>query len=399
MSFENLTQVLNTLTEDYKTPSVNCIVCKDGKEIFKFIKGYKDIESKEPLKGDELYYIFSMTKMLTCTCALQLYEKGAYKMDDCLYKYLPEFKNMKIREVPFDAELSIAVASGKESWENISAKPSDEFAKNPIRIIDLFTMSAGLDYDLNTEKILECINSGKDSTRELVGAMSNTVLRFEPGTGYTYSLCHDVLGALIEIWSGKSFGEYLKENITDVLGMENTFFGNHVKNEQKSRFVSMYRFDQDGNPEKKPLECEFILSKNYESGGAGLVSTAYDYSLFLDAIANGGMGRNGKRILKEETVALMGKNHLDEKRREYFNYIRPGYGYGLGVRTHMFPEISKSLSPVGEFGWDGAAGCFAVADTKNNLSLTYFQQCRNWKLEIQGLIRNALYKDMENSLK
>lgn len=399
MSFENLKNTMEILLDEYKTPSVNCIVCKDGKEVFRFFKGYKDIETKEEIKGDELYYIFSMSKMLTCTCALQLFEKGAYKMDDYLYDYLPEFKNMKIREEPFDAQRAINVATGKVSWEEVSKKESDDYAKNPITIKDLFTMSAGLNYDFNTPAIKKLKEEGKETTRELVGALSETVLSFEPGTGYSYSLCHDVLGALIEVWSGKSFGEYLKENVTDVLGMKNTFFGNHVTEEQKKDFVSMYMFDKEGNPEKKPLECEFIIGKNYESGGAGLVSTADDYSIFLDAIANGGMGRNGKRILNAPTVELMRTNHLPGKVRDYFDFIRKGYGYGLGVRTHMYPEMSGSLSPVGEFGWDGAAGCFAIADTKNNLSLTYFQQCRNWNMGIQGLIRNALYKDLENSLK
>jgi len=226
-----------------------------------------------------------------------------------------------------------------------------------------------------------------------VGAMANKVLCFEPGTRYRYSLCHDVLGALIEVWSGQKLGDYMQENVFAPLGMNNTFFGLPKDEERLARMATLYDHDlQNGRePKRLPLSCPYILTEEYQCGGAGLVSCTEDYALFLDALACGGVGKSGNRILKEETVRLMGTNQLSGQSLDDFHELRVGYGYGLGVRTHMEPEVSGSLSPVGEFGWDGAAGGFSMVDTENKLSLTYFQHSHSWSVEMQGKMRNALY--------
>lgn len=255
-------------------------------------------------------------------------------------------------------------------------------------------MSGGLDYAVADESIREALAQGKKSTRDLVSAMSGKVLGFEPGTRFRYSLCHDVLGALIEIWSGKSFGDYLQENIFEPLGMKNTFFGIPKDDERLARMATLYRRDADGNPQKKPLSCAYNITDEYQSGGAGLVSCTEDYAVFLDALACGGVAKTGHRILKEETVKLMGTNHLSGMQSEDFFKLRDGYGYGLGVRTHIDKEKSGSLSPLGEFGWDGATGGFSMVDLDNKLSLTYFQHVLGWDVAIQNEMRNALYKDI-----
>ena len=139
----------------------------------------------------------------------------------------------------------------------------------------------------------------------------------------------------------------------------------------------------------------FVLTDQYQSGGAGLASCTEDYALFLDALACGGVGKNGNRILKESTVNLMGTNYLEGKASVDFDKMRKGYGYGLGVRVHINPETSGKLSPAGEFGWDGAAGAFSLVDTKNKISVAYFQEMFGWDLKMQELITNALYSCIE----
>ena len=134
------------------------------------------------------------------------------------------------------------------------------------------------------------------------------------------------------------------------------------------------------------------MSGEYESGGAGTISCPEDYIIFLDALANGGVGKNGNRILKEETVKLFRTNQLENKALEDFQQLRCGYGYGLGVRTHLDPKTSGSLSPVGEFGWDGAAGSFSMVDTENKLSLVFFWHMHNWNVSLQTALRNGLYE-------
>ena len=393
MDFTNLTNYLDYLVNEVNTPGVDCIVYKNHEMIYRHFAGKSDIEADKNIVGDEIYIIYSMTKMLTCTAALKLYEQGKYKLDDNISKYLPEFEKMKITADKLDTESSERVASGKTAGD-LSENTESGYAKNSITVMDLFTMSAGLDYNLSADGIKEALSQGKTSTRDLVGAMSKTVLGFEPGTRFRYSLCHDVLGALVEIWSGKKLGEYMKENIFEPLGMKNTFFGVPKDEAHLSKMVARYSFNKEGKPERLPLECGYNLSEDYESGGAGLCSCTEDYALFLDALACDGMGKSGNRILKPETVKLMGTDHLTGKRCEDFDIMRPGYGYGLGVRVHKDKERSGSLSPVGEFGWDGAAGCFSMVDPKNNISMTYFQQIHKWDIKIQTGLKNALYSGL-----
>lgn len=383
MNFDELKKYIDEIVNETSAPGADISIYKEHKEIFRYFSGYSDIENGKKINGNELYMIFSMTKMLTCTCALQLHEKGKFVMNDPVSKYLPEYSKMKIKDSRTD--------DGAENNNSV-----DGFASTPITIKHLFTMTAGLNYDLQADGIKKSLASGKKTTRELVYALSDTVLDFEPGTHYGYSLCHDVLGALIEVWSGEKFGEYMRKNLLEPLGMKNTFFGLPKDEERLSKMAALYREDENGKRKRLELTCEYILSDEYESGGAGLVSCTNDYALFLDALANGGIGKNGNRILSSASIELMGTNHLTDQVTDEFFKFRNGYGYGLGVRTHIDKTKSGSLSPIGEFGWDGAAGAFSMVDTKNKLSLTYFQHSRSWDLRFQTKMRNILYSAIDD---
>ena len=390
MDFTPLKEYLDYLTTEVGIPGADLMVYKNHEPIFRYFTGFSDKENQKPMNGDELYFIFSMTKMLTCTGMLQLLEKGKYLINDPLSKYFPEFGKMRVTRTQLDTAKAVEIASGKSAGEQID-NSVDGYAQRPILIRDLFTMCAGLDYDLQAEGIKKSLAEGKTSTRELVKAISETVLGFEPGTRYRYSLCHDVLGGLIEVLSGQTFGEYMKENIFDPIGMKNTFFGKSKDPEKLAKMAALYRFDENGVAQKEPLECAYILSEEYESGGAGLTSCTEDYALFLDALANGGVAKNGNRILSPSSIKLMGTNHLEGVPQEDFYMMRKGYGYGLGVRVHTLPQNSGSLSPVGEFGWDGAAAAFSMVDPVNNISLTYFQHVLGSDFRMHSEMRNILY--------
>ena len=393
MDFTELKNCLDSLVEKYNTPGVDCMVYQNHRPVFRYFTGMRDAENNVEMDGNELYLIFSMTKMLTCTAALQLYEKGCFSMDDPISKYLPEFEKMKITADALNSENAAKIASGSVVGESVNNTQSG-YAKNPITVLDLFRMGGGLDYTLKTPEIEKAREEGRTSTREMVRAMAEKILGFEPGTRFRYSLCHDVLGALVEVLSGMTLGEYMKKYIFDPLGMENTFFGLPKDAERLSRMAARYILE-NGSRRRLPLVCQYNLSEDYQSGGAGLTSSTEDYAIFLDAIACGGVGKNGVRILSADTVAQMRTNQLTPQALEDFQALRPGYGYGLGVRTHMDQEKSGSLSPVGEFGWDGAAGAFAMVDADHKLSLTYFQHAHGWKVQIQNDIRNALYRSLD----
>lgn len=395
MDFTKLKNFLDKAVSEYHSPGVDCIVYKNHEQIFRYYTGMRDIENNIKLDGNELYFIFSMTKMLTCTCALQLLEQGKYLLSDPVSMYLPEFEKMKITADELDNEIARKIEAGEVIGGGVEVK-NDGYAKIPITIKHLFTMTAGLDYDLESASIKKALSEGRTTTRELVRAISETVLGFEPGTRFRYSLCHDVLGALIEVWSGKSFGEYMKENIFDKLGMTDTFFGEPKDEKIRSRMPSRYIYDENGMPQLLTLECAYNLSDEYESGGAGLISTVEDYALFLDAIASGGVGKTGNRILSESSIKLMQTNQISGKAAEDFDDWHPGYGYGLGVRTHIDPARSGMLTPIGEFGWGGAAGAFSLADPKNKLSVTFFQHIHAADPRLRAELRNVVYGCIDN---
>ena len=203
-NFKLLRNLLDNMVGKYY-PGIDMCIYQEHKPIFRYQAGYSDWENKKPVDPQSLYYMFSCTKPITCTAALQLFEKGEFLLTDPVYAYLPEFKDVVVKEVDENGNVSYV-------------EP-----KRPIIIRDLFTMTAGLDYDLEMEPIKEAIKAtgGKNPTRELVKAMAKKPLSFHPGEKYQYSLCHDVIGALIEVVSDKKLGVYMKENIFEPCGMEN----------------------------------------------------------------------------------------------------------------------------------------------------------------------------------
>ena len=393
MTFEKVRQVLDSFVQE-GIPGVDCIITIDHREVFRYFTGYANREAGRKIDGSELYLIFSMTKMLTCTCALQLYEKGKFHLTDPISKYLPAFATMQITEQALDVESGVKVATGRSMGEH-TAVTRDKTAKKPITVKTLLTMTAGLDYNLYAPGIRTAMEAGKATTQELVEAMAQTVLGFEPGTRFRYSLCHDVLGALIEKWSGMSLGEYMHAHIFAPLGMKDSFFGVPKDEQRLSLLAQLYRFNEDGTVKPVNQENPYNLTECYESGGAGLTSTTADYAVFLDALACDGMGKNGYRLLQSATVALMAQNHLTGQALEDFHALHQGYGYGFGVRTHMNSAESGSLSPLGEFGWDGAAGAFSLVDRENKLSVSYFQHVHETGYAFQRRLRNALYRDLK----
>lgn len=390
MNFKNLKECMDMFISRDKVPGLDCIVYRDHEEIYRYTTGFADIESGRRMQGDEQYYIYSMTKLLTCISALQLLERTKYLMNDPVSKFLPEFEKMKISE-----------NGGTDDFEKITtgagvgdavASESSGYAKNPITVRHLFTMSSGLDYAIRSPEILAAIAEGKRTTRELVSAIATRPLSFEPGERYQYSLSHDVLGALIEVWSGMSLGEYMKKNIFEPLGMKNTFFGAPKTEELKAKMASLYVRGEDRMPKKRELSCEYTLADGYESGGAGLCSSADDYAKFLDALACGGVGKTGERIISSASIELLKSDGMkDMKRTSDFEDNVPGYRFAHGVRVHTDRSRSGALSPIGEFGWDGAAGGFSLVDTETRISLTYLQHFMGWERRSRYEITNALY--------
>ena len=340
-------------------PGLDLMVCKDGQCLLRYTKGYADPDTKAPMTGKERYHIYSCSKLITCTAAMQLWEKGAFSLEDKLSDYIPAYRHMTVKTEQ-------------------GVRP----AKNPILIHHLFEMTSGMSYDLwNADLRKFCEDSGRRcSTRELVEQFAKTPLEFEPGDRWLYGLSHDVLAALVEIWSGQKFQDYVKEHIFDPLGMTHSDFLHPI--EDWEGFPRQYTYKED-TKEFVPLwHNPYRPSSEYASGGAGCVSTVEDYMKLLEAL------RTGDVILKKETVSLMSANRLSEEQLRTFTY--PTMGYGLGMLT------AKEGSGRTDYGWGGAAGAVHRIDPVNNLSIYYAQHVI---LSPNTMLRRHLYAAIVADLK
>lgn len=381
MNFEYMKNFMDSLTE-WIVPGNSVVIYKDGKKVFEYSSGYSDLEKKIKKTGEEQLYIYSCSKVATVTAALQLYEQGKFLLSDPLYEYLPEFKKMYVKD-----------------GDRIKA------AENPITIRDLFTMTAGLSYATNTPAFEKArtLTDGKMDTRTVIKCLAEEPLLFEPGARWNYSLCHDVLAVLAEVVSGMRFSEYMKKYIFEPLDMNNSYY--HTPNDviispqyiyeiqDTKNIVELQQKEHTIGVVKRAYGNELVFGENYDSGGAGIITTVDDYAKFAAALANSGTGLNNNRILSSATVKLMKTNQLNEAQRKTMNWRRlRGYGYGLGVRTLIDKAESGSNSSIGEIGWGGAAGATIIADTEEKVALFYAHHMLNPQEEYyQPRLRNVLY--------
>lgn len=331
-------------------PGCELAISLNGETVYRKCVGYADHALTRPLSGNDISWIFSCSKVITCLAAMRLVEEGRLSIDDTVASYIPEFEHLKILDKK-SGTLSVATV--------------------PMTIEHLFTMCGGMNYDIGAAPIKNAYAEGKVSTIELVKAMAEIPLSFEPGSHYQYSLCHDVLAAVVEVITGMRFSEYMQKYLFDPLCLKDIGF--RPNDEQRTRFCDQYRY-LNGPAKAIPRDRAnpYMLSPEYDSGGAGLFSTVDDYMKIITVIANGGKTKDGYSLLRPETIELLTVNHLHDTALDDFVKGRLfGYGWGLCGRVHRDSAVSCSSSPVGEFGWDGAAGAFSMIDPKKRVAL-YF---------------------------
>lgn len=393
MNFELLKNFMDRLTA-WRIPGNEISVCMRNKEVFRYASGFSDYENKIPMEtGKWLFNIYSASKPATVTGVMQLYEKGIFLLDDPLYDFIPEFKDLYVH------------------------KPdgSVEKAQNPITIRHLLSMMSGITYNTDSDgfkKAFEKTN-GKMTTLEVIKCLAEDGVVFEPGTDWRYGLNHDVLAAVVEVITGKKFRDYMKENIFEPLGMKETFYHNEAVIDrvcEQYRYVNSKITDavalQTGAHNRaqgnvinvgKNVNSSIIGhwgNEDLDSGGAGLTTSVSDYSKLCGALANGGVGANGERIIAKSTIDLMRTNQLPEEIRKasFKSPQHKGYGYGLGVRTMINRAESGSPGSFGEFGWAGAAGAALILDPEINLSVFYTHHMLNpQEAYYLPRLRNVIY--------
>ena len=381
MNFQPLKDFMDGYLPMLGVPGTDLVIYKDHEEIFRYQSGYDSIQYGTPVNPGALYHLYSCTKVATCVAATQLIERGEILNSDPVFAYFPEFADIKVKHVLPDGTVEI--------------RPAEKV----LTVEHLLTMTGGLDYDLNRPGIRRVIEQteGRAPTLDIVRALAEDPFLFEPGTKYQYSLGLDVIGGLVELVSGMPLGEYFEKNIFAPLGMKETSFG--LTEDKLARMATQYQYDPaTGEVTEIPkAQNAYNFGTEYHSGGAGLISSVSDQILFADALANYGVGKNGNRILSKAGVELMSSNHLPPSALAEFRTIGQvkGYGYGYGVRTNMDPVYGGNLSPVGEFGWDGAKGSYLSCDPKNRVAFFYAEHMGGLHPVILPRLRNVVYSCLD----
>jgi CubicO group peptidase (beta-lactamase class C family) len=314
--------------------------------------GYMDLESREPLREDSIFRMYSNTKIVTSVAAMMLHEEGGFGLDDPLAEYLPDFAEPKV------------LKPAAEDVDQVEAAP-------PILLRHVLSHSAGFSYGfIEPESVIDRAYMAAGMTLQGLNAMTlegvceklaALPLVYAPGTDWRYSLATDVTARLIEVISGKRFDAFLRERIFEPLGMRDTDFW--VPPEKADRFITMYAPEDLFDPMKPglvkaddPREGQYNRERPFLSGGGGLVSTVGDYLTFIRTIVGEGEW-NGVRLLQPATLRLMRTNQLAPGVNVRFPmWAMPGTVFGLGfaLRDSVGPDDPPGAR--NEYHWGGMAG-------------------------------------------
>src|SRR5687768_15905555 len=337
----HIDKLLEEQVRNQNIPGAVALIVRNGKIAYFKAFGFSDLEKTTQLKKDDIFRIASQSKAITSLAVMMLWEEGKFLLDDPVSRYIPEFRNPKVLK----------------SFNKEDSTFTSEPAVREVTIRHLLSHSSGIDYaviggpDFKAIYAKAGIPSGMGNDRDvladkmkLLGAMP---LKHQPGERWTYGLNTDVLGYLVEIWSGMSFDQFLKTRIFDPLGMKDTYF--YLPKSKHNRLVALH-----GNKDGKAYKLDAAafdaattdypkLEGTYFSGGAGLSSTVEDYAKFLQLFLNNGE-YNGVRLLGRKTVELMLIDQLPELDNEF------GLGFGLETAKNDF----RSPVSAGSFSWGGA---------------------------------------------
>ncbi len=334
------------------------LIARNGKIADLKAYGWANLATHAPMRVNDLFRLYSMTKPVTAVALLTLYEQGKLLLTDPLSRYIPAFAHVKV------------FAGLDAHGRMILVKP-----KRPITIEDLLRHTAGFTYAIfgNTpvDKAYRAagIEYGKvKSVRQLTDDLAREPLLYQPGKRWVYSFSYDVIAYLVERVSGMSFSAYCRKVIFRPLGMRHTVFG--VPRRLAARFPVIYTMNAAQQLVPLPAAEDFYPQMTHQPfGGVGLSSTPRDYLRFAQMLLNGGE-LQGVRILAPATVALMASNAIPRGTPSF----APGMGYGFGVSVLEDPTRNGSLGNRGDYGWDGYATTRFIVDPRKRLIAMVFAQ-------------------------
>ncbi|KAB7648782.1 serine hydrolase domain-containing protein [Polymorphobacter fuscus] len=367
-SAERLDRIDRFLADKYVTPGklagTLTMVARHGDIAHLGLTGHADRERGTAMAEDTIFRIYSMTKPVTSVALLMLVEEGKIALDDPVHRYIPEWRNLAV----------YAAGTHRTGFQTTPVK-------RPMQVVDLLRHTSGLTYGFQlrsnvdaayrAHKIGEIEKAG--TLADMIAALGRMPLEFSPGDAWNYSVATDVCGWLVEVVSGQTFEDFLRDRLFTPLGMVDTGF--HVRDGQAHRFATCYQPTRDGGIEVQDdaATSSFLSPPAFVSGGGGLVSTAHDYLRFCTMLLNGGT-LDGKRYISRKTLDLMTANHLPGgasiaalSRSLFSEAAYDGVGFGLGFATTI--DAARTLMPGsdGDYFWGGAASTFFWIDPQEDL--------------------------------
>jgi CubicO group peptidase (beta-lactamase class C family) len=372
-----LLDVFQSEIDRQRLPGAVLLMARHGKIALLESLGQQDAAAGIPMTVDSIFRIYSMTKPIVSVAVMMLMEQGKLLLADPVAKYLPEF-----------AAQQVAV---QEAQGRVTLRAPERAAT----VQDLLRHTAGLTYEFlgssSVQQQYASINiaSRERSNAEFSQALAAVPLMFEPGSVWEYSRATDVLGRLVEVLSGQSLGQFLKEQILTPLGMHETGFS--VPPAQHGRIAEPFAHDPDGGVPMRVIDIRREVA--LESGGGGLASTAMDYARFLQCMLNKGE-LDGVRLLGPRTVEFMTADHLGQipiNGGAANTLLPPGHGFGLGFAVRTASGLAPVPGSVGLYYWGGIAGTSFFVDPVEDMFALMMIQAPNQRDYFRPLFRDLVY--------
>ena len=385
MSSQRLQVLTDKLKADVaakKIPGAVLLIARHGKVAYFESVGKLGPADDVPMSRDGIFRIYSMSKPITTVAAMMLVEDGRLKLEDPVSMYLPEFAKPLVGvEKPGP--------DGKPVLETVPAR-------RQITVQDLMRHTSGITYGFFgpglVKKAYDEAGLFKDDLNndEFSRRVAALPLAYQPGTTWDYSHSTDILGRVVEVVSGQSLLQFEQARILGPLEMRDTSF--YVTDTTKQPRIA----EPFANDRSIGSNADFNdprVTRRWESGGGGMVSTARDYARFLQMLLNGGT-LDGKRILGPQTIAFMTADHATTGAG-----ITPGplylpgagYGFGLGFAVRRSNGEAPVPSAAGEYNWAGAGGTSMWVDPRNDMLVVFMAQSPSQRGYLRNLVRNMVY--------
>ncbi len=381
---------MEKIVNDNDVAGMVWLLAKDGEVATFDTEGYNSLETQTAMEMDSLFRIYSMTKPVTGVALMIFHERGLWKFDDPISKYVPELADLRVM-TSYDDECNATTVP-------MNREPT---------MRELLNHSAGFGYGLSGD---DPVNNAFRETEvlasadldQLIDRVKEIPLLFQPGEQWSYSVAVDIQGYIVQQISGRKFGDFLQDEIFQPLAMGDTGF--LVKEEDRERFAQVHYWDEERNRlvQQAPRTDRYgyFNADRIESGGSGLVSSTHDYARFLQMLPNEGE-LDGQRIITPESVRIMRTNSLRDELNLRGTATRPGQpglGFGVDFAVIYDPVAAQSPQGAGTYYWSGAAGTWFWVDPTQDMFLIGMIQARGPRRPGTANMRNVARDIIYDSL-